>query len=1251
MGIRKENFYQMENEQQSTRTIEVSAKKENGTRNNNSTEKQKNIREENSAKKESSTEPENSTKKENNTEAENDTKKENSTNAEGSTEKENDTKTENTANEENNKKEENNAENSTEIERNIEKAHKASKNQEISSEEDTSENSTTTQAQENDSVPVVQSTHPSTNHSITMPDITSHYFLLQKNSTKVTQASGKNLITVADAKAASKYIYESYPNGKKYNFTPRFSTGSSVSVGGGTGGGVSLAKVKQGSGKQFGSIYAAAVAGQISSKVFNLQKCTQNPYAIYKKVGTWYDYDTGRTYAVDMKITVTGYKFPGASVRAQLANKELKAPYAAFRKDTIGVYMMGTDYVQTRMEFFYTGTQTGISGIKGMLQFCDIDAQQGIDFGSGFEKILLFKTANSKLQYNSTGLIGASKGYVSSRTVEDINRNDENTTVFGLFSGNAINCRWTLAKCDHEDTGGNAAYAVKGGYGIPAESSQADAISYYWSNSTGFLGIRADVGILPLPENINKTIYSGTINKNNSEEGKKFIQLNDREKPFSYVLSSMTAMPSNINKAQYTKFQFEDTIDSLLNVRNVKVYADEAVSNNFQTAGITYSDVTSQFNIVKTINANHTTSVKVNAKAARFSKVAFYGRTYYVHMEVQIKTDEELHQINKSITDWYQMNETVKQKVPSASNVRGSVVTVNQGSLSVTNNLGSSAARKSDYVASKVGMQLKVQKTDLNTKKPVAGVTFGLFGGADADITKDKPLYTAVTNTEGIAYFKTDTTGTFYKEEFGDGPYCVKEMAVPEVYKNVWNPAVNTEWSYTIKSLKEEQLFSISKEVTQEAQLANTNCETKEKSIKVYKRSKDTGAYLSGAEFVLSEWSQQSQKYKELFMLEEQKDEQGNPVYYNTKKFKNTMDNLGRYIITEKKAPKGCILTGQEWTFEVSEKTAEDGSNIVFVNTKSSEKQTGALHYYNPLQKGKIIIQKTDDEGRTVEGAVFKVSAAEDIYAPWDVETDGTPVKGAEPLVAKETVVDEITTGKDGKGESNKELYIGRYVVEETRGALNHIKGDKRYDVNLEYDEEGKAYILYYLNASNLLMRPAFAVSKLADKTTNEKGEKVAFDTKAGRYTENKVAGIYQAGDEVDYTVRITNTGNVPLYNLKLKDDMDCKGEFGKQTLSTYVDMNTATFEVPEEGEIVTQKRDKVTVKQASESKLQVVLSHLNIGDSIELHVKATLKKDVKDAWKLKNEVYGEAQYADNGGSDTEGEEHLAEVPTKDLTD
>lgn len=50
-----------------------------------------------------------------------------------------------------------------------------------------------------------------------------------------------------------------------------------------------------------------------------------------------------------------------------------------------------------------------------------------------------------------------------------------------------------------------------------------------------------------------------------------------------------------------------------------------------------------------------------------------------------------------------------------------------------------------------------------------------------------------------------------------------------------------------------------------------------------------------------------------------------------------------------------------------------------------------------------------------------------------DVKEDGTSASDTKPLVTKGEVVDKITTGEDGKGESNKSLYIGKYIVEEIK--------------------------------------------------------------------------------------------------------------------------------------------------------------------------------------------------------------------------
>ena len=1092
-------------------------------------------------------------------------------------------------------------------------------------------------------------------HDTPIPGATRHYFTLQKNSKKVSETSGAKVKVVSGEKAGYQYIADNY--GDACNFTPRFTNATKVKVGGGSGGGISFDKVKASEYSVYGDLFTSVQNGRIQTRVYDLEKCTTNPYALYSKVGTWYDPVTRRVYDVDMKVTVTGYLFPGKNVRSQLHNTKLKAPFIGFHNSQIGLVVMGTDYVETKMDFFYSGTETPVSGIKGAIQFADIDAQQGVDFGSGFSKVLLFKGSGSHLQYHSKGVMSGSVGYVSSRTVENLSVPDKKlTTAVGIFSGPSVKCRWTVAKCDHKDTGGSgttANYYAPGGYGIPADSSQADAVSYYYSNSTGFIYVAAQVGILPLPQEVKKAVYTGTLSSSRSQSQEKIARLADRAEKFTFVVSAAAASGSPF-LASYSSFVFSDSISEYLKIRNIKIYADKPVSSPSQES--VYSNVTSWFHITRVVQTDKKTKVTAAATQEAREKSGFYGRMYYLHIEVELKSDAELSLIGKRIEDIFQTDNTIGKKVPGTGDYTGRFALDNQASLSVANSTGNKVSLVSNEVSAAVSMRIAVKKQDRDSGEPVKGVVFGLFGGRETENNgNEEPLYKAVTDENGIAVFDSGSNQTFYKEKYKEGPYYIKEISVPEQYKNVWNQTAMKKWSFQITSLKSASMllnknFSL-KDISAEAILVNDNNIQNENALRVYKKSKDTGAYLKGAVFQLYEWSAKKNTYVKKMSLEEKEDASGRTVYTNPEKIINTMDNLGKYKIVEAKAPKGCVLTGEEWAFEIFADTPADGSNLCFTSMTTGKMQTGSLVYSNPLQKGILTIVKRDDKGELVPGASFSVTAKEDIYAPWDVDEKGSPLENAEPLMSKGTLADIIKTGENGIGSSTSGsgLYIGEYIVKETGGAEDHIKTEEEYTVTLQYNEdETLAFVSAQIEVSNCKMHPALAVAKIADRTRDSSGGKVGFSEQTGRYLEEKVAGIYHAEEIIHYTITVTNTGNVELFDLHLTEDMNAVSALCKHSLAYYMDMETASFVLPENGLFETAKGRRIHGKLAEETNLEMTFDHLDIGDSVSVDFTVRAREDAANAYNLENSVLASAYYKKN----QEGEDgSLSPVPTAHLID
>lgn len=156
------------------------------------------------------------------------------------------------------------------------------------------------------------------------------------------------------------------------------------------------------------------------------------------------------------------------------------------------------------------------------------------------------------------------------------------------------------------------------------------------------------------------------------------------------------------------------------------------------------------------------------------------------------------------------------------------------------------------------------------------------------------------------------------------------------------------------------------------------------------------------------------------------------------------------YSLVEVQSPYGYVLDSTPVYFDVTEDNSSDEGGITVIEVTKP----------NMAQKGTISVEKTgevfygvnvsgsEDTGfiyqpvyeiAGLEGAVFEIRAAEDIYTP-----DGTL------RYSKGEVVDTITTTFDGMVKS-KEFYLGKYEVQEITAPDGMVLNGEVHEVELTY--------------------------------------------------------------------------------------------------------------------------------------------------------------------------------------------------------
>ena len=344
-----------------------------------------------------------------------------------------------------------------------------------------------------------------------------------------------------------------------------------------------------------------------------------------------------------------------------------------------------------------------------------------------------------------------------------------------------------------------------------------------------------------------------------------------------------------------------------------------------------------------------------------------------------------------------------------------------------------------------VDAPLSVQKVDKETGKviPIAGAQFQILDENKKPITMEVHYPTPME----IDTFETDANGSFtLPEKLEHGSYYLHETKAPEGYL-----------------LGVEDIpFVVDQEFDWENPLSITYPDAPAKGkIRVKKTDAETGNGLSGAEFEI--------RAKEDIVTPDGtvKAKAGTVVDTITTSDKGTAETkklyLGKYEVQETKAPEGYLLNTQKYPVELI--YADQETEIVY----------GDVTVPDEIAKGKIRITKTDKETNKPipSGAEFTVTAAEDITTP-----DGTV------RAEKGTVVATLTTDDKGKAETDK-LYLGKYVIKETKAPEGYLLNPKEFEVTLAYKDQTTEIVYGDVTVPNQPAKGQIEILKKDEETGN----------------------------------------------------------------------------------------------------------------------------------------------------------------------
>lgn len=208
---------------------------------------------------------------------------------------------------------------------------------------------------------------------------------------------------------------------------------------------------------------------------------------------------------------------------------------------------------------------------------------------------------------------------------------------------------------------------------------------------------------------------------------------------------------------------------------------------------------------------------------------------------------------------------------------------------------------------------------------------------------------------------------------------------------------------------------------------------------------------------------------------------------------------IGHYRIEEVTAPEGYTLGGSHVEIAVD-------SNTAYQTDPVSGDIVIEVEYENHPVKGKLTVIKTGEllsgyeedflyEEDVLEGAVYEVYAAEDIYTP-DHQTDA---EGNRTVIYEEgTLVDTLTTDENGEAVLEN-LPLGKYRVIEKTAPYGFSLNTEAQEVIFSYEDQDTPVVEQEMAFYNERQKVALTVEKQ--------------DKENGAVVEGAVFGLYNKED------------------------------------------------------------------------------------------------------------------------------------------